>query len=95
VRDYPLELSRDSDTITTLDPTHLLLAFKESHTFEDISLPLQRLGLALEEGDREETSSFSSKAINHTDRRFWVRALHGGAIDEQLYDSIEQKLDEW
>lgn len=95
MRDYPDELRRDLNTVVRLDTTHLLLAFKEPHTLDDISLPLQHLGLAFEEGDREKASSFSNRAINHTDRRFWVRTLHNKTVNEELYNSIEQTFGEW
>jgi hypothetical protein len=94
MRNYPLELSRDSDTMTRLDPTHLLLAFKQPHTFENLSPSLLRLGLGFELGDRDENALLPAGSVNHTDRRFWIRTTRGEAFDERLYDSIEQAFGE-
>lgn len=94
MKTYPLELRRYSDTITRLDATRLLLAFKQPHTFDDLLPILRRLGLVLEEGGENANGPYPREFVNHTDHRFWIRTLTGDAVDQQLYDSIEKLFGE-
>jgi subtilisin family serine protease len=92
MKNYPNELRHGMGPMMRLEPTHLLLAFKEAHTREEIETALRRLGLDLETGgdQHERGSSREMQMVNHTDRRFWVRSAAGRPIDQELLDAVEK-----
>lgn len=88
---YPRTLRHGSGVMMTLDPTRLLLAFREPQAREELEQSLRRLGLILEEGEPQQTgSSRMMEIVNHTERRFWVRSINGRPIDEKLHDVVEE-----
>ncbi|HBL14509.1 MAG TPA: hypothetical protein DD379_24600 [Cyanobacteria bacterium UBA11162] len=95
MKNFPRQLRHGSGTMMTLDPTRLLLAFREQQVRERIEPLLQRLGLIFEDDERQtNTISRPMEMVNHTKQRFWVRTLSGKAIDDQLFDAIEKTFQE-
>jgi hypothetical protein len=94
MRDFPPELLHGTGAVIKLDPTRLLLAFKEPTTREKIAAPLDESGLVLEgsQDTEREKPARSFEVINHTDRRFWVRSSAGEAIDPKRLDALEEKF---
>lgn len=77
----------------TLDPTRLLLALRQAPESRDaLRALLAPLALVLED-ERDKNAPTPAPAVNHTDRRFWVRTLDAPIDDERLAQ-IEKTLGE-
>jgi len=75
----------------SLDSARLLLAFQQAPGDpEALRKRLDALALALE-ADPERGARRPLQAVNHTDRRFWVRSLDG-ALDDERIARIEKAL---
>ncbi len=90
MKNFPSNLQHGSGTMMTLDATRLLLAFRESQTREDLIPLLRQLGLTLENANQEENRTSLEENVNHTDRRFWITTLSGNAIDDELFNALEE-----
>lgn len=96
MRYFPRELRHGSGAMMTLDPTRLLLAFKEAMAIEKVTEQLKELRLVLEDAQDTEREKRSRPfdVVNHTDRRFWIRSQTGQAIDQERFEGIQNKLAE-
>jgi hypothetical protein len=80
---FPSVLTHPTHGPMALEPSRLLLAFKQAQAdLESLRNKLSVFGLALEESDSEGQSR-PLQDVNHTDRRFWVR-IEGDLDDERL-----------
>jgi subtilisin family serine protease len=90
MRNFPLELRHGSGALMRLDPTRLLLAFREPILREDLEGRLREFGIVLEAapdtGQDERANPFEE--VNHTERRFWVRSLASRAIEQERYEAL-------
>jgi subtilisin family serine protease len=94
MENYPFELRHGSGAVMTLDPTRLLLAFKEPTPHEEVEARLREFDLVMEnlqDTEREELAR-PFDFVNHTDHRFWVRSLTDQPIDQQRFDALYNKL---
>ena len=94
MKSFPRELRHGSGAMMMLDPTRLLLAFKEATALNEVEAGLKDFGLALEDAQdiEREKRSHPFDVINHTDRRFWVRSQMGQPIDQERFDALQNKL---
>ena len=92
MKNFPRELIHDSGVAMTLDPTRLLLAFKERQSSNKIEPSLRSIGLSLEGvgGQDDAKSSRPMQVINHTEQRFWVRSASGGPLDDNILAALDQ-----
>ena len=82
---FPSVLTHPAHGRMTLDTSRLLLAFgKEQTDLEALRKKLGALALALEDSREDKPAPRPLQAVNHTDRRFWVRVLDGSLDDERL-----------
>jgi subtilisin family serine protease len=88
---YPRFLRRNASSTANLDPTRLLLSFREPPEIELLTLRLAELGLQLEP---DADGGASREIVNHTDRRFWVLTSLREPVDDSLHDEIEQSFDD-
>ncbi len=89
---FPKRLQHGSGGMVLLDESRLLLAFREEQVREELAVRLKELGLALEDESRDVESGASGYRgrVNHTPTRFWVRSVHGGAVDEGLIGRVRE-----
>ena len=99
---FPKELSHGSGAIMVLDPTHLLLSFREPQSPQDVEERVREYGMALaapggptpgiERGlERVPRPANPFEVINHTDRRFWVRS-QAGSIDQERFNALQNAM---
>jgi subtilisin family serine protease len=88
--DYPVELRRDAKTVVRLDPTRLLLSFREPKALETLVPRLGELGLELEPHGGGTGIEDPPEVVNHTDRRFWVRTTLREPVDDDLLGAVEE-----
>ncbi|MFJ1610032.1 S8 family serine peptidase [Streptomyces sp. NPDC088253] len=94
---YPTELRRDAGPVVRLDPTRLLLNFRAPTDRGALVARLRQLDLVLEPGDADTEAGHQAEAVNHTDRRIWVRTSLGqtltagdlAALEADLGDQLE------
>jgi len=94
MKSFPRELRHGSGATMVLDPTRLLLAFTNATAREEVEVRVGPFGLALEgaqDTEREERAH-PFEVINHTDRRFWVRAQRGQSIDQERFEALRSEL---
>lgn len=76
---FPRLLERGGpDDAVTLDPSRALLAFHRPYDREAVARVLSSTAMAVEDELPD------GGAVNHTERRLWVRALSGGIDDGEL-----------
>ena len=92
MKNFPKELRPNSGSIVFLDNTRLLLAFKQPQSMEELHGFLMSNGLELEETRKDDSAHNLFPVINHTAKRFWVRSSSGRAIDDELFDKINEAL---
>jgi len=82
---FPSVLTHPAHGRMTLDASRLLLAFNKAQPDLDaLRKKLAALALALEDSRDGKPAPRPLQAVNHTDRRFWVRCLDGSLDDERL-----------
>lgn len=95
MKNYPSKLQHDSGVPMTLDPTRLLLVFKNAQTLHEVSTLLQGMGLVLEDKDdraRQKIAGQIEEIVNHTDQCYWVRSENGKPIDQDDFSAIDTAL---
>lgn len=74
----------------SLDATRLLLSFKtEMRTQPEFERRLAAVQMMLED-DADKPQPTPTPAVNHTERRFWVRHASGSAIDDKQFEAAGQ-----
>ena len=94
---FPRTLRHGADTTLFLDPTRLLLAFRERQERDALAKLLREVGLRLEDDPdpkelRNLAGNVPEEPVNHTDRRFWVRTIGEHAIGDELYARLRELL---
>jgi subtilisin family serine protease len=94
VKNFPIELRHGSGAAMRLDPSRLLLAFKEATGREEVGGLITDFGLVLEDApDTEhEKRAHPFDVVNHTDRRFWARSQTGEPVDQERFEALQDKL---
>jgi subtilisin family serine protease len=95
VKEFPVELPHGTGVLR-LDPSRLLIEFREPRSRDDVEDELGQFELMVEPDDElaQTRQDLRAEAINHTDRRWWVRTRSGRAIDEDLYAALRNQLGE-
>jgi hypothetical protein len=95
LKNFPSELRHGSGVMMTLDPTRLLIAFKEVLPREKIEALLKDVSLVLEDaGETKQEKPYRLfENVNHTDKRFWVRTPNGKPINEKQLVTVEKTLE--
>ncbi|NRF71714.1 S8 family serine peptidase [Aquincola sp. S2] len=89
---FPSVLNHPAHGRMTLDTGRLLLAFGKAQADLDVlRKKLAAVALTLEESRENKPEPRPLQAVNHTDRRFWVRVLDG-ALDDERLARIEKAL---
>ena len=98
---FPDTLRLANGTLLQRDPSRFLLFLKQPYELRNVesiiaNIPAFRgIGLALEgqeSGYIGRTSEQNAKQINHTDKRFWVKAQGQQSIDQLYTALIESEL---
>jgi hypothetical protein len=94
MNNFPQALTHSSGSTMLLDPTRLLLAFREVLTRDDTGTRINEFGLVLEDAqDIERERQFRSfELVNHTDQHFWVRSPAGRPLTHELFEALQNKL---
>lgn len=89
---FPQRLKHGSGGIVLLDESRLLLGFREAPQRQEVAERLKEVGLVLEDGARYENGSgIANRArVNHTPTRLWVRAAHGGEIEDRTLGALRE-----
>jgi len=88
---FPGSLQHGSGATMTLEPQRLLLAMREPTSPEAMQARLAQLGLTLEDADDHlEKHREPFAAVNHTDRRYWIRARDDRRIDRDRLEAIRR-----
>lgn len=96
MKNFPRQLTHGSGSPMVLDPTRLLIAFREPVDREAVEARVGEFDLGLEDTDdvQPEAATRPFEVINHTDRRFWVRTRNGEPIDEERFEGLRGALGE-
>ncbi|MES3022191.1 MAG: S8 family serine peptidase [Pseudomonadota bacterium] len=86
MKNFPREMQHASGVPLLLDPTRLLMSFRQAPPRPELEKILIALDLQLENGD--EASSVPGETVNHTSERFWVQARR--AINQERFETIEK-----
>jgi subtilisin family serine protease len=88
---FPRQLMEESAAPLTLDPTRLLLVFKQPLDRQTVETLLRRTEFVLEDSPYAtcKDEGLSSGTINHTDQRYWVRARCGTDISQELMNGLQ------
>jgi hypothetical protein len=94
MKNFPEELMHGSGRMMILDPTRLLLAFREGIARDEVGTRIDKFGLLLEDAQdsEEDKQSRPVEAVNQTDRHFWVRSLAGRPITEEAVEALQNRL---
>jgi subtilisin family serine protease len=105
---FPRALRHGSGSEISLDPTHVLVAFKRPMQPKDVEALLRQAGLVLEDGAAgappapgpiaapaargKGQSPLPATPVNHTSQRFWARTRDGQPIDDRRLSDLESIL---
>ncbi len=107
VSTFAKTLQDSAGRIMTLDPSRLLLSLKQPFNqttrhwrrtaLEEVAKLLHGTGLELEAEHYGGGGSavHPREMINHTERRFWVRAQDGSCITSKSFQALEKKKNNW
>lgn len=91
---YPQQLNPRTGVTLTLDPTRLVLAFKERPTRDfAASSAFSELGLVPERaGDARAADTNQREVINNTELRQWMRSSAAAALPEDIVDRVQESF---
>ena len=91
---YPQQLNPRTGVTLTLDPTRLVLAFKERPTRDfAASSAFSELGLVPERAEDARTTDTSQReVINNTELRQWMRSSASAALPEDIVDRVQESF---
>jgi hypothetical protein len=105
VKEFPVSLTHASGAGMRLDPSRLLVAFKDRHDRKSAASVLRGLDLVLEDAEedqrdvvpylKERTGAEARRRpapVNHTDQRYWARTRSGRAITPEQWTTIRSAL---
>ena|SRR5882724_3551959 len=88
---FPRELAHDSGATMRLDPSRLLLRFREAMAPAEVTTRIDEFGLILEDAQvpdqQQQLGPF--QPVHHTDRLFWVRSRDSRSINPNLVDGLQ------
>jgi hypothetical protein len=79
--EYPNTLIHYDNKVVELDPSRILVCFRQPTDREEVQQVATRLRLSLEDHDRQRAHS-PRDIINHTKHRYWLRSSSGKAISD-------------
>jgi hypothetical protein len=88
---FPPSLNTIDTRGSTLDRSRLLVAFTKATSPKAVAALIRELGLKLEDMPSDKLGDRSLE-VNHTDRRFWLRAINHEPIDDARFAAIEERL---
>jgi subtilisin family serine protease len=91
---YPQQLNPRPGVTLILDPTRLVLAFKERPARElAVSSTVSELGLVPEGGETARAADTSQRqVINNTEFRYWVRSSAATALPEDMVERVQESF---
>jgi hypothetical protein len=93
MNEFPRTLAHSSGAVMLLDSRRLLLAFRDDQSPEKLHEELRELGFVLEDAQtHEKETTRPMEVVNHTPRRFWIRALQSTPISQDLLEKLRSLL---
>lgn len=91
---YPQQLNPRPGVTLILDPTRLVLAFKERPARElAVSSTVSELGLVPEGGETARAADTSQRqVINNTEFRYWMRSSAATALPEDIVERVQESF---
>ena len=88
MKHFPKTIRHGSHAQMLLEPSRLLLVFRQPPNVQELDGALSRIGMAVEAAQPGAPGRMAER-INNTNTRFWVRAANDKAISEASYRDVE------